>query len=339
MGCGDARDDAFVEAGPATEAHVSRPLSVPAVVIALAVVAGACGSGGKPAATSGAGNGGALITQVASYDLAARRPLRILVGLQTGEQLVSFGRAQLSFAYVGQGQQTPRGLASVDATWVPVPGQQLPAALPATPQLGGASDGIGLYAATVTFDRTGSWKLTARVDIAGKTRSGSTTFSVADKAIEISVGDKAPATKNRLPGSQPATAVDSRANAGSVPDPELHRRTVADAIASGRPTMVVISTPVYCISRFCGPITDTVAALARTNGKAMNFIHLEVWNDFQKHRVNKAAADWIYRPGSTDLQEPWVYVIDRHGRVVQRFDNLASERDLADATHNAISAP
>jgi hypothetical protein len=33
---------------------------------------------------------------------------------------------------------------------------------------------------------------------------------------------------------------------------------VADAIAAGRPVMVVGSTPVFCVSRFCGPITDAV---------------------------------------------------------------------------------
>lgn len=314
---------------------MSQHRKIAVLTITMAVVTGACSGNKNAATTSTASDRSALITDVASYDLAAGTPLRVLVGLQTRDQLVSYGRARLSFTRVGQAvaASTP----SVDAVWLPVPGQKLLEPRPDKPQLGGASDGIGLYAATVSFDQPGSWKVTARVDIAGTTRSGSTVFSVADKPIEVSVGETAPATVNRLPGSQPPAAVDSRATGGSVPDPELHRMTIADAITNGRPTMVVVSTPTYCISRFCGPITDTVASLARANATTMNFIHVEVWKDFQRHQVNKAAAEWIYRTGSTDLHEPWVFVIDRQGKVTERFDNVATEQELDDAVRTATT--
>jgi len=44
--------------------------------------------------------------------------------------------------------------------------------------------------------------------------------------------------------------------------------------------MVVVSTPTYCQSRFCGPITDSVSALAQRYGDRMAFVHLEVWKNF-----------------------------------------------------------
>ena len=76
--------------------------------------------------------------------------------------------------------------------------------------------------------------------------------------------------------------------------------TVATAIASGRPTMVVISTPVYCVSQFCDPITDLVPLLAGEHQDRMNFVHIEVWRDFEAKTVNKAAAEWILPPGAQD---------------------------------------
>lgn len=107
---------------------------------------------------------------------------------------------------------------------------------------------------------------------------------------------------NRLPGDTTVgpKAIDSRSAAhGSVPDLELHATTVAAVIAAAKPVMVVVSTPVYCISRFCGPITDSVQRLARRYRDRMAFVHAEVWNGAPAPRkINREAAEWIYRGGS-----------------------------------------
>ncbi|MGH8986415.1 MAG: hypothetical protein ACRDY6_21450, partial [Acidimicrobiia bacterium] len=125
--------------------------------------------------------------------------------------------------------------------------------------------------------------------------------------------------------------LDSRArDDGFVPDPELHATTVADALAAGRPVMVVVSTPVYCVSRFCGPITDAVQQLAIEYGDRIAFVHLEVSSNFENQVVNDAAAEWITPRGGNDrdLREPWVFVVGADGIVRQRFDNVASDREL-----------
>jgi len=41
----------------------------------------------------------------------------------------------------------------------------------------------------------------------------------------------------------------------------LHNISIAAATAAGRPA-VVVSTPTFCVSRWCGPITDSVNELA-----------------------------------------------------------------------------
>jgi hypothetical protein len=43
------------------------------------------------------------------------------------------------------------------------------------------------------------------------------------------------------------------------------------------------------------------------------FVHVEVWQDFEKRQVNKAAADWLLRQG--DLHEPWAFVIGPDGKI------------------------
>ena len=279
---------------------------------------------------------------VASYDLAAGRPQRFLVGLVTNDQqLVSFGETQFSFSYLGDGEGAPppeQGPEAV-ASWQPIPGQDL-GAVPDDPQLVNGSEGTGVYAARqVIFDRAGFWQVDVEVQVAGQTKQAEAAFQVLAEPAIVAPSDAAPRTENHLPGAQgvPVKAVDSRADEdGTVPDPELHQLTVAQALASGKPTMVVVSTPVYCVSRFCGPITDAVQELARRHGAAMNFVHLEVWRDFEAKALNKAAAEWIYPPGAEDAAEPWVWVVGPDGVITERFDNVASEAELARAVDAAI---
>jgi hypothetical protein len=317
-------------------------------VMLAGIAVSACGGGGSTRSatpTTTAAKPGELVAQLASYDLATNRDQRVIIGLQSSgddARLVSFGTARFSFAYLGT-KETPNKPTTpgpvVEAHWIAVPGQQLPATLPVEARLADPSDGIGVYAAEpVRFDKAGYWRAVVTVNLDGRERSAEATMAVNTKPVVVAPGDPAPRTENLLPGAPdaPAKAVDSRAeDGGSVPDPELHTLTVAQALATGRPTMVVISTPVFCVSRFCGPITDSVAALARANAGRMNFVHIEVWRDFEKRQLNKAAAEWIYPPGAEDATEPWVFVIGRDGVVSRRFDNVASDTELADAVRAA----
>jgi hypothetical protein len=93
----------------------------------------------------------------------------------------------------------------------------------------------------------------------------------------------------------------------------------------------VISTPVFCVSRFCGPITDSVAALARANAGRMNFVHIEVWRDFEGKALNKGAAEWIYLTPEAGGAEPWVFLVDGAGPPVERWDNVTNGRALRTA--------
>lgn len=304
----------------------------------LALGVAACSSSApKDAAPS---EDGELIAQVASYELTTGRDQRVIVGLQQAAGLVSFGKARFSFGYLGTTEESSsiEPGPTAQAYWIAVPGQKLPSPLPTQPKLVRSAEGVGVYGATARFDRAGFWQVTVEVPLDGTTKRASAKFVVNEKSSVVNVGDAAPRSNNLLPGAKPPTAVDSRAATGTVPDEMLHRMTISDAVVSGRPTMIVISTPVYCVSRFCGPITDTVATLARRYGKRMNFVHLEVWRDFQKREMNQAAADWIFRDRNGDLNEPWVYVVASNGKVSQRFDNVASDNELTAAVQHELQA-
>lgn len=327
-----------------------RPLNVlalSALVITTLMIA-SCGGNGQPAAPTSSveqvpqGAEG-LNALVASYDLAADRPQRFLVGLVTNDQkLVSFGAAQLSFSYLGEGKDArePEPGPQAVADWQAIPGQDLDS-VPEEARVVSGSEGTGVYAArNVMFDRPGFWQVDIVVGVEGGTMTAQAAFQVLAAPAIPAPGDAAPRTENHLPGAEgvPVKAVDSRARPdGAVPDPELHQLTVAQALATGKPTMVVVSTPVYCVSRFCGPITDAVQELARQHAGAVNFVHIEVWKDFEGKVLNEAAAEWIYPPGAEDAAEPWVWMIGADGVITERFDNVASDAELAAAVEAAIA--
>lgn len=304
-----------------------------ATVAAAALTA--CGGGsGEPEADTADGD---LNVLVANYDLSQERPQRFLVGLVTDDQqLVSFGKVSLEFGYLGKGDPSkaePEPGPRTTASWAPIPGQNLKS-IPSMPRVVDGSDGTGVYIApNVRFDKAGYWQVIAEVEVDGETKRGEAAFGVNTAASIVDIGDRAPATKNPLPGEvgYPVKAIDSRATPdGEVPDPELHQLTVADALGNGRPTVVVVSTPVYCVSRFCGPVTDLASKLAATQPN-VNFIHIEVWRDFEKKVINKAAAEWMYPDGTEDAFEPWVWLVGADGLVTRRWDNVTTEKELTAA--------
>ncbi|MFP5281862.1 MAG: hypothetical protein ACLGIF_00240 [Actinomycetes bacterium] len=304
-----------------------------------AMVLTACGGG------SSAGGLKGFSAQVASYDLSVGRDQRVIVGLLVdgGAKLVSFGSMDFAFAYRGTKDtpiKQPRSGPRASAEFRPIPGQR-PAADATAPRVVDGSEGIGVYVAEgVRFDAPGVWQLTVSGRVGSKSLSVKADFEVLEQPAVHIAGEAAPRTENLLPGAEgvPVKAIDSRAEPdGRVPDPALHAQTVAAAIATGRPTMVVISTPVYCQSRFCGPITDSVQALANRYGDRMHFVHLEVWRDFEAQTINKAAAEWIFRDRNADIHEPWVFVVGGDGTIAERFDNVVSEAELQEAVEAVLA--
>ncbi len=295
---------------------------------ALALLLAGCGGSG----TSGKASADDLAVQVASYDLATGAPARFIVGLLTPDQrLIGYGTVDFRFSYVGTKEgsagSTPFG-AAVTASYLPIHGSVIPSPAPATPQVVKSSDSRGVYGAQAAFDRAGFWEVAATATIDGKARHGKGAFAVNPTHAVPGPGDAALATETLTLTTPevPKAAIDSRAGSGDIPDPDLHRTTIAAALAAKRPVVAVFATPVYCTSRFCGPITDLVNELAHQYGDRADFVHVEIWRDFQAMTVNKSAADWVLRNG--ELQEPWVFVIGADGKVAARFDNVVTQGEL-----------
>jgi len=300
-------------------------------LVAAGFVLAACGGGGGGKKPSADKDPNGVSAETASFDLAAGPPSRYLIGLFTNDQRgVSFGTIQLQFCFLGATKASgPCQLsAPVTATFLPTPGTQIPPDKTA-PDVISPSGPKGVYEAEAGFDKAGFWQTHVVANVAGKARTADTSFQVLERHAIPAPGDAAIPSDNptsTTPGVNPAS-VDSRAGAGGlIPDPELHQTTIAAAVAAHRPVLVVFSTPVYCISRFCGPITDMVDELAKTYADRASFVHVEIWKDYQQQTANKAATDWLYRNDS--LNEPWVFLVGADGKIAARWDNVATKAEV-----------
>jgi hypothetical protein len=259
-------------------------------------------------------------------------PQRVSVGLILPDQhLVSYGSVDLTFSYVGTAEQPVQaqpGPTAV-AVYLPTPGTPDKASDPAVTA---PSEARGVYQAEdVSFDQAGFWQLDVTADVQGiGVQRGRTTFPVGAEPAYPAPGQPALHTENLTMRSKdaPIAAIDSRATTdGEVPDPELHQWTIAKALDQGRPALVVFSTPVFCVSQFCGPVTDVVQDLASRYDDRAVFIHVEIWRDFDKQVINQAAADWLLR--GNDLTEPWVFLIGADGTILDRWATLFREDEVA----------
>ena len=289
----------------------------------LLVSSAACGNGATTDPLDATDDGLSALT--ASFDMAVGPPQRYLVGLFTQDQAnIVDGSVKVSFRYLGAGPAGPPTEESTAQFIATAGSDERPQA--STPHVAGPDDGVGAYEVpTVTFDRSGIWEAAVEAVIGGVAETTTDAFDVAERHSVPIAGETSPTPSQPLAGDPTVspTAIDSRASAGeAIPDPELHRITVADAVRSQMPTLVVVSTPTYCVSRFCGPITDTVAELAEEYDGRANFVHLEVWANFEANELNAASNEFIN--GSGEGNEPWVFLIDRRGTIVERWDNVAN---------------
>jgi hypothetical protein len=303
--------------------------------LALALLLASCSSSGDPASTSSTPRTSAMQAVMATTDLYVGAPQRVGVGLPLNDgRLVSFGAVSFRFSYLGTSSAATTSPAgpTVAASYVPTPGTP-PG--DGAPELTQPAQARGIYEAEqVRFDRAGYWQVTVDATVGGSTMRATAAFPVNEHPALPAPGQPALRTDNLTMASiehgDPAAAVDSRAvTEGKVPDPELHRWTIAEALREHRPVVAVFATPVYCMSQFCGPVTDAVDDLWKTYRDRAVFVHVEIYRDYnaQPQEINKAAADWLLRNG--DLTEPWLYLIGADGTILDRWSSVFDPDEVA----------
>jgi hypothetical protein len=184
---------------------------------------------------------------------------------------------------------------------------------------GPATDVQGVYAAQVTFSRAGPWGLEVLARGAGGVvESARLRIEVLEVSHAPLPGRPAPRSRNPIASEvKDLRTIDS----SEPPDPRLHQTRIADAIAQGRPQVIVFATPKHCVSRVCGPVVDVVRTLIPTYGDRVAFVHQEIWSS-PTETFAPTVQEWNLR------SEPWIFLVDGQGVIRARFEGLTTRREL-----------
>lgn len=110
---------------------------------------------------------------------------------------------------------------------------------------------------------------------------------------------------------------------------DFHGVSLDAALASGKPTVLLVSTPAYCQTAVCGPILDM---LIEQVGDAtdVNVIHSEVYRD-PTTVDDLSQAELAPVPERFGLVfEPALFVLDAAGTVVERGDLIVDRSEMSE---------
>jgi len=109
------------------------------------------------------------------------------------------------------------------------------------------------------------------------------------------------------------------------PAPELLKTDLADVVGK-KPVVLLFATPALCQSRTCGPVVDIAEEVRAKYGGGVTFIQNEIYVDNNPRKGARPQVKAWRLPS-----EPWAFVLDRRGRVTQRFESVFSVGELARA--------
>jgi hypothetical protein len=188
-----------------------------------------------------------------------------------------------------------------------------------------------VYSALIPLDTPGTWAVLAVTNIKGQLIGAGTQVKVVSRDA-----DRIP-----QPGEvAPRVATDTFASAGGNkalvdtrrPFDDMHATSFADVVGK-KPVALLFATPQLCQSRVCGPVTDIAAQLESKYRDQMTFIHQEVYVD---NDPNKGLRAPLQRFGLRS--EPWLFTIDRSGKVAARLEGSFGFRAFDQAIKAALGS-
>ena len=263
-----------------------------------------------------------------SSDLAKGNNRLVFALVSRDNVPVSAEQAQVVARYTPSGSDVSEERATAEANFLPWPPE---------------GSNRGVFVAALPFDVSGDatpanpglWELDITATTAeGSTVETTTAVRVASSPSTLEVGAHAPLSVTPI-----ADNVEDLSHITSAlhPDPDLYRLSVHKALEEGKPLVVLFSTPAFCVSATCGPQLEILGQLKDRYGDQANFIHVEVFEDPHLIEGNRTAARQVAAVEEWGLPtEPWTFVVDREGRVSDKFEQFTPEDVLEDALKKVL---
>jgi hypothetical protein len=189
-----------------------------------------------------------------------------------------------------------------------------------------------IYVADLRFSRPGRYEVLgiAKLDdrlVAATSAGPPVTVLTPARDSVPAVGEPAPLihTPTKADVGGDVAKIDTRS-----PPSTMHDVDVADVLGR-QPVVLLFATPLLCQSRVCGPVVDIAEQVKAQLGDKAAFVHMEIYKD---NEVKRGFQPQVLRWGLPS--EPWVFTIDRAGRIAARIEGAFSADELTAAVRRAL---
>ena len=197
---------------------------------------------------------------------------------------------------------------------------------------GDQADATHIYVAHLKLPRPGKFWMVAEPEGGSEKVQALGNVVVVKQDSPPDVGDRAFAsdTPTLASADGDAAAITTR----TPPDESLLQYSVADSLKARVPFVVTFATPKFCSSRTCGPVVDVEEEVQhRLEAENVRFIHVEVYEDNDPARgFNQWMQEWKLQT------EPWTFLVDANGKIVERFEGTVSVNELETAVREKLLA-
>jgi hypothetical protein len=171
-----------------------------------------------------------------------------------------------------------------------------------------------------TLPQAGTY--TVAIDYRGKRLEGQVVVAAPEQIALVQPGERA------IPVLTPTPADHRGVEPICTRDPvcPFHAVTLSDALGSGRPTALLVSSPAYCQTNVCGPVLELL--IGEGSNRPLNVVHAEVY-------ANAAATGDVLKADLSETTkmyklsfEPSLLVMDAKGIVVDRLDFVFDRAEL-----------
>lgn len=180
---------------------------------------------------------------------------------------------------------------------------------------------VGVYIANVDFPASGLWGAAFTTQVADAAPEIiRVPFDVRERRAVVSVGDRAPASDT--PTLADVDGDLTKISTDDEPVAAFYETSVADALATQQPFVLVFATPKFCAAAQCGPTLDRLKPIAAAH-PSMTFINVEPYQlelvEGQLQPVLTGDPPALTAAASTEEwrlpSEPWLFVVDGEGVV------------------------
>ena len=195
-----------------------------------------------------------------------------------------------------------------------------------------AGNGTGFYHLPVTFPCAGTWGFEVTAGLPTGAVGARVVFGVLPFGWTPAIGSAAPASETPT-GTTPEQI--AAISTDQHPDPDLYTTSIAGAVASGKPALIVFATPLFCKTAMCGPTLDLVKQVAADYKGRVDFVHVEPYQLQQTDTGLQLSLDANGYPQPVQAvldyglrTEPYIFLTDATGHIAAKVEGIAGADEL-----------